>query len=220
MTKTLTLLHTSPAHINTFDILLQEIAPNIPVQQIVDETLLQAAREAGEITPTLANRIQQTISDAAGSNGSVVLCTCSTIGGWAEQATETTNKVVIRVDRPMAERAIALGRRIIVAATLESTIIPTRELLLSVAQEAGKPIEIIELFCETAWSKFEAGDQQGYIHDIAQALHGRASAGDVIVLAQASMAAAAELCVDLTIPILSSPRLGLETALKAYHQQK
>ena len=35
----------------------------------------------------------------------------------------------------------------------------------------------------------------------------------MIVLAQASMAGAAALCPDLAIPILSSPRLGLEAAL-------
>ncbi len=40
--------------------------------------------------------------------------------------------------------------------------------------------------------------------------------GDVIVLAQASMAPAAQLCSDLSVPVLSSPRLGAEAAIEAY----
>ncbi len=56
----------------------------------------------------------------------------------------------------------------------------------------------------------------GYWAEIAAALHRDAPAGDVIVLAQASMAGAAALCEDMAVPILSSPRLGLEAALRAY----
>ncbi len=41
-------------------------------------------------------------------------------------------------------------------------------------------------------------------------------AAELIVLAQASMAAALERCGDLGVPVLSSPRLGLEAALAAW----
>jgi len=43
-----------------------------------------------------------------------------------------------------------------------------------------------------------------------------ARAFDVIVLAQASMAAAEPFCADLPCPVLSSPRLGLLAAINAY----
>ena len=114
----------------------------------------------------------------------------------------------------MTPKAVALGSKIIMAATLASTLQPTKELIQTVAAEAGKEIEMIDLVCESAWAKFEADDQAGYLQEIAQALQQNASAGDVIVLAQASMAAATDLCPDLPIPVLSSPRLGLEAALK------
>jgi hypothetical protein len=46
-----------------------------------------------------------------------------------------------------------------------------------------------------------------------------ADQGEVIGLAQASMAGAAALCTDLPIPVLSSPSLGVATAVAAFRQQ-
>jgi hypothetical protein len=217
MAATLTFLHTSPVHIETFTKLMTELAPDIPVEHIVNESLLEEARTRGEITSALQERVQQTVLEAAEQQARVILCTCSTIGGCAESAALLADQAtVLRVDRPMAERAVELGPRIIIAAALSSTLDPTRELILNAAQKAHKEVEIVELLCESAWAKFEQGDQAGYLQDIAGQLCRAAGEGDVIVLAQASMAKAAELCPELDIPILSSPRLGLEAAINAY----
>ena len=216
MIKTLTFLHTSPAHIATFDRLIAELDPRLPVRHVVDESLLSEARAAGAITPNLERRIDATVRGAIEQDAAVVLCTCSTIGGCAEDVGRLTNTPVLRVDRPMAERASALGPHILMAAALASTLAPTRALLLDAAERAGKIVQIEELLCDSAWAHFEQGDQAGYIAAIAERLHGAAGYADVIVLAQASMADAAALCADLRIPILSSPRLGLEAAIRAY----
>jgi len=215
MTKTLAFLHTSPVHIATFDRLLAEISPGVAARHMVDESLLDEARAVGAITPALEQRIAAALHAASGSDAAVVLCTCSTIGGSAEAAGTRVGRVVLRVDRPMAERAVALGGRILVAAALASTLAPTRVLILDAARAAGKPIELRELLCESAWPFFERGDLAGYAQAIGDRLRLGASDADVIVLAQASMAVAAPLCADLGIPILSSPRLGLEAALAA-----
>ena len=198
---------------------MAEIDPDVTARHIVDESLLNEARAAGTITPALEQRIATALCAASAPDGAVVLCTCSTIGGSAEAAGIRADQVVLRVDRPMAERAVALGDRILVAAALASTLAPTRALILDAARAAGKPIELRELLCAPAWALFERGDLAGYAQAIAQELRAVAGAADVIVLAQASMAAAAPLCVDLGIPILSSPRLGLEAALAACYAQ-
>ena len=78
-------------------------------------------------------------------------------------------------------------------------------------------LSLIEVLCESAWEKFAQGDQNGYLQEIAEQLFRAAPSGEVIVLAQASMAGATTFCPNLTIPILSSPRLGLEAALKVYY---
>ena len=211
----LTLFHTAATNEPLFANLLNEIAPDVPVRHIVDETILPYAREHG-VNEQLQQRVADTILGAIQHGSEVVLCTCSTIGGCAEAVQAGTDKTVQRVDRAMAEKAVALGSRILVAATLASTLQPTCELVRDAAAKAGKEVELIEVLCASAWPKFEAGDREGYFAEIAAELRNVAAQGDVVVLAQASMAGAAALCADLPIPVLSSPRLGLEAAVNAY----
>jgi Asp/Glu/hydantoin racemase len=52
-----------------------------------------------------------------------------------------------------------------------------------------------------------------YAKAIAARAREAATVSDVIVLAQASMAPAADLLADLPIPVLSSPRTAVERAL-------
>jgi hypothetical protein len=216
MSKTLVLLHTAPSNVTTFAHLLAEIDPTIPAKHVLDESLLQEARISG-ITPELEQRIQQRLIDETGENTAVVLCTCSTIGGSAERSHAANGRGVIRVDRPMAEAAVAMGSRVIVAAALQSTLAPTSDLLQEVAAEQGRAITIRPLLIEGAWQRFEAGDQAGYWQVVADRLRRDALDADVIVLAQASMAGAAALLLDHPLPILSSPRMGLEAAVRAFH---
>jgi hypothetical protein len=218
MSKSLTFLHTSPVHVATFDRLLLELDPRIPVRHLVEETLLEDARSAGAITPQLAQRVHKTVMNAFAADAAVVVCTCSTLGGCAEQTSDNRDRTVMRIDRPMAERAVTLGKRIVVVAALATTLEPTRQLLLTVAEAQGKQIDVIDVVSPTAWAAFEAGNTTQYLHDIAATLRQAASSGDVIVLAQASMAGAIELCQDVTIPILTSPRIGAEAAVKAYYE--
>lgn len=212
---TLTFLHTSPGHIPTFDRLVAEYGSGIPVRHIVDETLLSDARATG-VTPQLQQRVASAVVSAA-EGAAVVVCTCSTIGSFAENAGHAAGICVQRVDRAMAEAAVRVGRRIVVVAALESTLAPTRALLEEAANTANREITLIDTLCAEAWQHFERGDHAAYIAVIAQCLRAAASQGDVIVLAQASMADAAQLCGDLSIPVLSSPVLGVQAALVAYH---
>jgi hypothetical protein len=125
----------------------------------------------------------------------------------------------MRIDRPMAERAVLFGRRILIAATLESTLEPTRTLVEDAARTAGREVRTSALLCEDAWGHYERGDAEGYHRAIAQALRQGVRGTDVVVLAQASMAPAAALCGDLPAPVLSSPRLGLAQALARYRSR-
>ena len=71
----------------------------------------------------------------------------------------------------------------------------------------------------TRGGRLEEGDDKGYFSEIASKLNERASEGDVIVLAQASMAGAAKLCREISIPILSSPEIGFQYALELWKQE-
>jgi hypothetical protein len=72
------------------------------------------------------------------------------------------------------------------------------------------------VLCGEAWPLFESGDLSAYARVIADSIAQTARAGDVVVLAQASMAPAERLVQHLGIPVLSSPRSGVWGALSKY----
>lgn len=123
--------------------------------------------------------------------------------------------LVLRPSPPSATDVETAGwvcTRIALIAALESTLGPTRRLLEEEAARAGRAVIIAERLCAGAWPRFEAGDMAGYLAEVAACARASAADADVIVLAQASMAGAADMLADLGSPVLSSPRLGVAAA--------
>lgn len=125
----------------------------------------------------------------------------------------------MRVDRPLAEKAVASGSKLVVIAALESTLGPTQALLEAEAARVGKEVALELTLCPDAWRYFEQGDEQAYLRAVAAHADEVAGRGDVIVLAQASMAGA-ERFVRTGKPVLSSPRLGMLGALELLERSK
>lgn len=206
-------LHTADAHVETFGALMGELAPTLAHRHVVRGDLLDRARREGLRAPGLAEEVRSALGDLAAAPVGVVLCTCSTIGGLAEECGAGLGLPVVRVDRAMAELAVRSGRRIAVVAALQSTIAPTRELLAGAAAAAGARVEILDSPCLHVWAAFETGDIAGYYRLIAEHVDAVDPSVDVVVLAQASMAPAAELTRGRR-PVLSSPRPGVEAACR------
>lgn len=208
----LVFLHTAAVHVQTFDTLLRELRPQVRARHVVREDLLSAAQRHDTDNASVRSAVAHAIADIGATPGSVVLCTCSTIGGLAEAAATSTPARVMRVDRAMAERAVTAGPNIQVVAALASTLVPTETLIVEAASRAGVDARITRLVLEDAWPLFLQGDYEAYLRRIADSMKTLKDC-DVVVLAQASMAGAAELCPGLAVPVLSSPRTGLESAL-------
>jgi hypothetical protein len=118
----------------------------------------------------------------------------------------------VRIDEAMAEAAIGRGTRLGVAATLSTTLKPTTRLLQAKAQAARKQVEIRPTLIDNAFQKLSAGDRDGHDALVADTLLALASAVEVVVLAQASMARVLPRLPEALQPkFLSSPRLGMES---------
>jgi len=206
-------LHTSAVHVPTFDKLMQELAPALRVTHSVCETLLTQAQHDGADSPTLISAVCQAMTQACATGATIVVCTCSTIGGIAEAMETNGAFTATRVDRAMADLAASKGLPILLVAALESTLAPTTNLLQTSAQRMGVTLDIDGLVVREAWPYFTAGDHDRYIGNLVQAVSERDSAGKVVVLAQASMAPAVDELAKLGITALSSPRLGVEHAV-------
>ncbi|MFE2353532.1 aspartate/glutamate racemase family protein [Streptomyces parvulus] len=207
----LALLHTSPVHVPVFDALRDTAHPGLELRHHVHAGLLERARREGPEAVTEA--VRDVLRRAVAEGARAVLCTCSTIGAVAEDAASRAGVPVLRVDRPMAAAAVAAGPRVVVLAALPSTLAPTAELVEEEARRAGRSLWLETLLVEGAWARFEAGDTEGYLRLVAEAADAVTGA-DVIVLAQASMAAARE-SVRTRLPVLASPALGLAAGAAA-----
>ncbi|MFI8100659.1 aspartate/glutamate racemase family protein [Streptomyces sp. NPDC086023] len=217
----LALLHTSPAHVPVFDALRDRYHPGLELRHVVAPELLDGAREHGP--GAMAGEVARLVREAADGGAAAVLCTCSSIGAVAEAVPLAVP--VLRLDRPMAAEAVRLGGRVVVLGTVASTLEPTLALL---AEEAAgdrpaapggdRPaaVRLEGRLVEGAWERWEAGDTDGYLAAVAAAADALTASGaaDVIVLAQASMAPAADLVRPGT-PVLSSPAPGLAAAATA-----
>ncbi|MGV8996748.1 MAG: aspartate/glutamate racemase family protein [Parvibaculaceae bacterium] len=207
-------LHTASVHVETFNALAAELAPHLVITHTVREDLLSAAERAGLVTPALDLMTQEALL-ALADTARVVVCTCSTLGASAEALSEETVVPVLRIDRAMADLAVKTGRRIGVAACAPTTVPNTQTLIRSSAARAKREIAIRTFVFDDVWNLFREGRLTDYYEGIAARLTDAARNVDVIVLAQASMAPAALLCGALTVPILSSPRIGFEAAVQA-----
>jgi Asp/Glu/hydantoin racemase len=119
---------------------------------------------------------------------------------------------VLRVDQPMADQAVATGRRIGVIATLSTTLEPTADLVLRRAEKAGKKIKLTSRLAEGAFEALMSGDATKHDAMVAAALKELSQQVDVILLAQASMARVVDSLAAGAerVPILASPNTAVD----------
>jgi hypothetical protein len=203
-------LHTGEVHIENFDQLVKQLAPALKVKHSVNASFLEQAQISG-MHDDLVSQIS-TVLEALRREAKIVIVTCSSIGDVAEMVKSDDSTHVMRIDRPMADFAVANGDNILIVATVESTIKPTLALLESSAARLNKTVHF-NLHCiADAWSYFTSSDHNAYLNTIATDLQSHENKYDLIVLAQASMAKV-EALVSLSTPLLSSPKIGVAHAI-------
>ena len=192
MAKQIALIHTSPSMIPVFKALADEVLPGHKIFNMVDESLLCDIIAHACCPPATAKRLVGHVMAADEAGAQFVLVTCSSMGRAVEASRTLVGAKVLRVDEPMADRAVASGRRIGVIATLPSTLEPTAALIRSRAAAVGKEIQLATQVVDGAFDAVISG--KGARHDelVGAALRAMAKSVDVIVLAQASMARVVE----------------------------
>jgi Asp/Glu/hydantoin racemase len=210
--KTLGLIHTSATLVPVFAELCSKYLPNVKVFNIVDDSLIKNTIACGELTPSTSKRVVNYAALAEEAGADFILYTCSSIGPAVEIAAALTGVPVLRVDQPMADKAVQTGKRIGVIATLSTTLEPTSDLVRRRAIVARKEIELKSVLCEGAFDALMSGDAATHDKKVGEALKQLVNEVDVIVLAQASMGRVVDTLdeADKKIPILASPTIAIE----------
>ena len=195
-----------------FAALCKEKLPTVEVFNIVDDSLVKGIREAGSITPQISKRVLDYLKSAESGGADQIMVTCSSIGPAVEAGAKEVKVPVLRVDQPMADQAVATGKRIGVIATLSTTLEPTADLVLRRAALAGKQIELTSRLAEGAFEALMGGDAARHDAMVAAALKELSKQVDVILLAQASMARVVDTLApeDKRVPILASPGTAVD----------
>jgi Asp/Glu/hydantoin racemase len=210
--KTLGLIHTSATLVPVFAALCNKYIPHIKVFNIVDDSLIKNTIACGELTANTSKRVVNYAGSAQEAGADFILFTCSSIGPAVETAATLTDIPVLRVDQPMADMAISLGRKIGVIATLSTTLLPTTDLVKRRAAIAGKEIELVSLVCTGAFEALMGGDAATHNRIVGDVLKQLVNEVDVILLAQASMAVVLDTLTteEKKVPILASPAIAME----------
>lgn len=210
--KTLALVHTSATLVPVFAELCAKYIPHVKTFNIVDDSLIKNTIACGELTADTSRRVVNYAGSAQDAGADYILFTCSSIGPAVEAAAGLSHVPVLRVDQPMADRAVLSGKRIGVVATLSTTLNPTSDLVRRRALAAGKEIELLPVLCEGAFEALMSGDAATHDQKVGDALKKLANEVDVILLAQASMARVVDTLAeaDKKVPILASPPIAME----------
>jgi Asp/Glu/hydantoin racemase len=215
--KTLALIHTTAVTVPSMKDLAARELPGIRTINILDDSLLPDVMAAGGVTDDVRRRLRAYVEQAVVAGASAVMSCCSSIGEAVEQIADDAAVPVLRIDEPMAEDAVRRGPRVGVIATVRTTLEPTANLIRRKAAELGRPAQVEAVLVDGAYAALQAGRAEEHDRLVRDALQALLARADVVVLAQASMArlvSALDGAGDgaTTVPILSSPRSGLEAA--------
>jgi Asp/Glu/hydantoin racemase len=206
------LLHTVTSLVPVFKTLCDEVIPNVEVVNIIDESLLKDAMSVGRLTPSIYRRVGQIALMAQDARADLVLLTCSSISPCVDVVSKLVDIPILKVDEPMVDKAVDLGNKIGVIATVITTLKPTTDLVRTRALMKKKAISVHSVLCEGALETFLAGNVVEHDKIVTKELIKLTKKVDVVILAQASMARVAKTIVSKNVPILYSPRLSVERA--------
>jgi len=212
---TIAVIHTGPVTVLPIKNQLSELIADARVINIMDDSLLNDVRTAGHLTPEVASRIYNYMSNAQAMGADIILNACSSVGEATDALRDLIRTPIVKIDESMAEEASAIGSRIGVVATVSTTLDPTVRLIRRKAEEHGRTVDVTERIAEGAFEALLSGD--GTLHDeiLKRTIIELANQVDVVVLAQVSMARLVPALGELRVPVLSSPRSGVEAVKRA-----
>lgn len=173
-----------------------------------DPSILADVRAAGYVTPAPAARLIGMYMQAISAGADAVLNICSSVGEVADSAQDVakyTGIPIVRIDEEMCRDAVRNGNKIVVMATLPTTLEPTKNTIKRVAREMNKHVELIDCLVDGAFGL----DQEQFKTLMTEYAGKVADEADVILFAQGSMA----YCEDIIRKkygkmVASSPRYG------------
>lgn len=209
--KSIAIVETSAVSSKELKELCAEIIPDVKVHQIIDDSLIQEVNANGGPTYGVRNRMLDYYRHAESLGVDLILNQCSSVGEVADQIRPFISVPIVKIDEAMARKAVSLGKRIGVIATVATTVGPSTRLIENTAKEMGIPVQVEKHLVNGAMMVLiEEGDVRKHNAMVRDEVLRAAETNDVIVLAQGSMTVLLPELKDVSKPVLTSPRLAIE----------
>jgi Asp/Glu/hydantoin racemase len=190
--------------------LYEQILPGIEVVNIVDDSLVREILQMKTLTHAIQRRMLMYALELESLGCAAVLSNCSSLGEITEVIRRVLGIPFLKIDEPMAQQAVRIGKRVAIVATADTTIGPSTRLLQQAADDIGKEIEISCLLAEGAYNALLVEKNRAKHDEILMKTIDRACMeSDVVCLAQGSMFTIAERCTDKPVPVLHTFRSGV-----------
>jgi len=211
MVKTLGLIYTAPAIIESVTKTVADVMPAVQKFDIVDNRIISVILSSGGITPKVHRIVGNYVRTAEDEGADAVLVTCSSISPCVDTVKPLVSIPVFKIDDPMTDIAVQSAAKIGVVATNAATLGPTTELLRAKAQSRGKKVEVTTELCKGAFEALSNKDTATHDRLVLEGIMRTAQSTDLLVLAQASMTRILpQLGNQLKIPVLTSLKSGVE----------
>jgi Asp/Glu/hydantoin racemase len=220
----LAIIHTTASTIEPLRSLVDEIIPSCEVVNFVDDSILPQLLDNDGDLGLVRERLISYAQFAQDVGADVVLEACSSVGEVVDDMASKVDIPIVRIDEAMSEKAVRKASHIGVAATLPTTLAPTRRLLEKKGQDLSESLNIEPLLIKDAFNLLLQGDLEAHDTLLVEGLTLLAEKVEIVILAQASMARViSRLPENLHEKFLTSPRLAVEkarTLLESIKQEK
>lgn len=203
------LIHATRVAIDPIEAAAHALWPYAEMVTLLDEGLSADRQRTDELTLALWDRIigLAKYAESTGSDG--ILFTCSAFGQAIEDAAEDCPIPVMKPNEAMFDAAFSHGNRIAMIYTFPPAATGMEEEFRAAAVARRSEAVLTSYFANGALEAKRAGDDETHDRRIADAA-ARIVDADVILLAQFSMAGAAETVRKQTrIPVLTSPEAAV-----------
>jgi aspartate/glutamate racemase len=212
--KKVFIIHTSDVSVDDMNNLFEELAPEAELYNIVDDSLLPEVLQNAGVTKEVTQRICAYAYMAEIAGADLIFNQCSSVGESADLAKELVSVPLVKVDERMAEVACEQGNKIGVVATLGTTLGPTVRLVQATARKMNKEVEVVESLCDGAFEILRSGNVKKHNEMVIEKIEKLYDKVDVVICAQGSMVPLVAELGNPPIPVLTSPRLGVEKAVE------
>ena len=196
---------------------IHALDPTVRVNLLTEDSLIEDVLSNEGPTPGIIRRMTAYAALAQEAGADLILNQCSSVSEVVDLYEKTLDIPVLKIDQPMAEKAVAMGTKIALVTTNTTTVGPSKRLLYRMAEKIGKEIEVIECVVDGAMEVLFKGDVKKHNEMLKGTIIDMDGKCDVIVLAQGSMIAILPEITEVKTPVLTSIPLAAERVVEMLH---